>query len=483
MNVLEPILFQCRYNAPSAAICTPGAGLNVISYSKLEGFINNVSRRGVALGLKRGDIVGIFIEDQIFHATVTLGLMKLGAVTFSSRSLQFPSQLPVKMVISDRPLGTEVRAMRHVLADSTWTMGEGTPLTHELDPGSDTDLCRIILTSGTTGEPKAVGLTHRMLADRIDRHSYLMGNRLPQCSRLYCDLGIGTSLGFQFLIAMLSQGGTIFLAGDSPEGTIQSFNLYKVQAMIASPAGLAGFVNFYEINSAFQSNFDLIMAGGSLLPPALASRVRARMCPNLVSAYGSTETSMVATAPAHAIGDIPGAVGYITPGITVEIVDSAGNILPPKQEGTVRIRGDFSVRGYFGDVTASATAFRDGWFYPGDTGYLTEDRLLVISGRENTVLNLGGDKVKPELIESVLASHEAVEQAAAFSMTNEFGINQIWAAVVASSRFDEKSLQAHCERKLPKPLIPARFIVVDKLPVNEMGKIVRSDLARMFAAS
>src|SRR5215468_5426571 len=107
-----------------------------------------------------------------------------------------------------------------------------------------------------------------------------------------------------------------------------------------------------------------------------------RMCSNLVCSYGSTEVGTVASAPAHLIADIPGAVGHVTPGVSIEIVDQSGQMLPAGKEGFVRIRSPHSVKGYVGNPEGSRTAFRDGCFYPGDIGYLTHDRMLVISGRE-----------------------------------------------------------------------------------------------------
>ena len=198
------------------------------------------------------------------------------------------------------------------------------------------------------------------------------------------------------------------------------------------------------------------------------------MCTGLFSTYGATETGGVAVAPAHAIADTPGAVGYVVPGAVVEIADENDNPLPRGREGSVRIRT--AVQGYVGSPPEARSAFRNGWFYPGDIGVLRPDGMLVVLGRERSLLNLGGDKVRPELLEDVLMSHASVAQAAVFTHADALGIARLWAAIVPRSRIDEDALRRHCAQKLGGAFAPAHFAVVDALPLTEGGKLDRSRL-------
>src|SRR5262249_13981393 len=118
--------------------------------------------------------------------------------------------------------------------------------------GGGDDLCRIILTSGTTGEAKGVALSHNMIFARNARYEFAKGERFPLCSRLYCELGIATSPGFRNMVHMLWRGGTIFFFGEDPLSTVQAFGLYNIQSMIASPYSLGEYVQFYETNPAFK---------------------------------------------------------------------------------------------------------------------------------------------------------------------------------------------------------------------------------------
>ena len=481
MNIVEPFLYQCRYNAHAAALCLPGANDVLVSYGRLARLMNNVSRKALHIGLAPGNIVAIFVGNPILHSALILGLTQVGIVTLSGRNPILPRELPVDALIADSFY--PYQASRIIVADQSWTDGDGAPLAeNRIRPESHDDVCRIILTSGTTGEGKAVALSHANMAQRIARHIHGFGSLLPHCMRTYCNMDFGTSLGFQFLIYTLWHGGTLFISGSDLQHVTRAFQVYEVQNMLASPAGLASHLRFYEEHPELSCGLDMILTAGSLLSSGLAERVRARMCGHVVSLYGATEIGMVATAPAHVLAHTPGAVGHVMPDTTVQIVDDKGESLPQQSEGVVRVRSSCMVSGYVGDPPESAAAFANGWFYPGDLGRIVDDGLLVISGRTKSVMNLGGDKVKPELIEEALASHSTVDEAGVFGVTNELGIDEVWALVVPRTPWNESAVRAHCEMKLPMNFVPSRFIVVESLPKNASGKLERRNLISLAHA-
>jgi acyl-CoA synthetase (AMP-forming)/AMP-acid ligase II len=471
VNIVDPVLFQCRQSPAAPAICAPGTMLNVVSYGRLERFIHNIGHRALAHGLKRGDVVAVFMADPIFHAAMVLGLTALGIVTLTGRSVQLPTEFAVDAVISD---GLQRFASGHrvINADASWLAGDGVPVPPPI--ATPDDPCRIVLTSGTTGNAKGILLTHRMVHQRLALHQYAFGAVLPAGTRIFCDLGLTTSLGFMFLMHALHRGGTLFLRGTDAGATMQAFGLYQVQAMVASPGGLAEFLGYYEHTPNFSWTFDVVVSGGSLLSHELARRVRARMCSNLVSAYGSTEAGIVASAPASVVAVTEGAVGYPLPGVVVEAAGQNDEGLPAGQQGTIRIRTENAASGYHG--SAGASAFRNGWFYPGDLGTVMPDGLLVVGGRETAILNLGGEKINPERIEQVLASCPGVVEAGAFGAVNALGVEEVHAAIVASGVFDETAARNHCARSLPIECVPARFFQLAALPRTGMGKLDRGRL-------
>jgi acyl-coenzyme A synthetase/AMP-(fatty) acid ligase len=479
MNIVDPILFQCQRQPPAAAICVPGPGIGLISYRRLERFVHNISRRLYALGLPERSIVAVSIGDIIFHAAVLLASIRLGMITLSIREGETSSPVKIDALLCDAML-PYANMGQVVLADLSWTEGDGAPLeAHLLPQTHDDDLCRIILTSGTTSTPKAVAISHRLLASRVARHA-TFGNRLADCSRIYSDVPISSSLGFQFLVYALSRGGTAFFPGDSFASALRVIEDYRVQCLVGSPGGFENMLRWFDSVPSYQSSIEVIFCGGDVLSQSLSDRLRSRICSHLIAAYGSTEASMSAVAHAHEIAGKPRAVGFVTPGVTVQIVDGSGTILPSGQEGLVRVRSDYGVDNYFGNPEESKKVFRDGWFYPGDLGTLNTDSLLAITGREQAVLNLGGDKISPEAIELVLAQFPGVVEAAAIALPNEYGNNEICAAVVCREKLDERALRKHCETRIPRSFTPARYCVVDELPHNEMGKLDRRRLEELL---
>jgi acyl-CoA synthetase (AMP-forming)/AMP-acid ligase II len=473
MNIVDPILYQCHRQPPAAAICVPGPGIGLISYRRLELLIHNISRRLHALTLPPRSVVAVQIKDVIFHAAIVLALTRLGMITLSARegSTSFPIKVDALITTKSDPIANVDHVIR---ADLSWTEGDGRPLEPHLLPQiHEDDLCRVILTSGTTDAPKAIALSHRLLASRINRHLTVFGNRLGNCSRIYSDVPLSSSLGFQFLIYALWRGGMALFPGENFPSTLRALEDYRVQCVVGSPGGFENLLRWFDTTPSYQSDIEVLFCGGDVLSRSLSERLRTRICSNLIAAYGSTETSMSAAAHAHEIADISRAVGFVTPGVTVQIIDASGTILPPGEEGIVRVRSTYAVESYFGDAEESSRVFRDGWFHPGDVGTLSANNLLVISGRQNAVLNLGGNKINPENIELVLLQFKGVSEVAAVSVANEYGNDEIWAVIVAHEKLDESALRTHCEARLNRPFAPVKYRFADSLPHNEMGKIDR----------
>jgi acyl-CoA synthetase (AMP-forming)/AMP-acid ligase II len=476
MNIVEPILFQARHDPPAPALCAPGTALGLVSYARLARFILSIGHRAVHHGIAPGHVVAIQVKDTIFHTALALGLMHVGAATVSVGAT-LPAGLRIDAILTDTPQAYGKSNPKVVAVDLTWMSGKGVPVEERIYRGNGNDICRIAMTSGSTGEAKAVGFTHNNQLARLARYNHVYGKKFSDCSRFFSDYGLGSSGGFRHILYVLSRGGTMFFPGASPMETLQNFELYKVQGLIASPGGLGGFLNFYDSNPDFRSGFEVIISAGSPLPNSLSERVRARMCSNLIFYYGTTETSTISSAPAHALTGVAGAVGYVAPDVSVQIVDDVGAPLPHGREGSIRVRTSVSVLGYLDDDEHAARPFHDGYFDTGDIGYLTVGRLLAITGRKKEILNLGGDKVSPRIIEDVLTAFRGVRDAVAFSAPNELGIDEVWALVVYNGNPDEEGLRKHCQEKLQQTHVPARFIGVTELPRNGNGKVERVRLS------
>jgi acyl-CoA synthetase (AMP-forming)/AMP-acid ligase II len=482
MNILDPIFFQCKINPLTTAICVPGSSVGSINYALLEKLIHNVSQNALASGIAPGNLVGILVNDAILHAVLILGLMRLGLPTVSLRNTDPLGGTVPDIVLTDVP--GRYRGQGTVLSvDSAWLEGDGTPVEeHRLFRPKGADICRVVLTSGSTGLSKGIAFSYDTWVARIAYYPHTRGPRFARCARFFCDLGVGTAVGFMYLMSLLSRGGTIYFLGPEPADILQYFDLHKIQGMATSPYGLGEFLKYFEADSAFEVSLDHIICQGALLSRELSHRARARLCQNLYCTYGTTETAGVAFGPANVIEAVPGAVGYVQPGAKVEVVDKSGQILPIGRDGSLRIRSIHSAKEYVGDPEATRQFFRDDCFYPGDIGHLTVDGLLVISGREKTALLIGGDTVAPESVEAILTSFAGVAEAAVFALNNNLGIAEICALIVARSPIDEDALRLHCAKRLQNALLPRRIIMVNALPRGTNGKVERHRLPEVAAA-
>jgi acyl-coenzyme A synthetase/AMP-(fatty) acid ligase len=484
MNIVDPILYQSRINPLVTAICIPGANVASINYATLARSIHNAARSALKAGLAPGQTAALFIVDTLLHAAVAFALMRLGIATVSLTRPQGPKGIAVDAILTDRPTLSWQPSDRTIAISYDWINGDGAvPDYDRLGPDDENKVCRIILTSGSTGESKGVAFTHQDLAARIGHATYAKGARFAHCARLFCDLGFATSPGFRYALSLLSRGATIYYLGPDPTDILQTLDLHQIGGMATSPYGLGEFLKFFEADSAFETRFDHIICQGAMLSAELSRRTRARMCQNLYTSYGATETTTVAFGPASVTESIPGAVGYVTAGVKIEIVDAQGNVLPPDTDGRIRIRSKHTAKEYVGDPETSRIHFRDGCFYPGDIGRLREDGIFIISGREKTALNIGGDTVSPERVEEALTAFAGVDDAAVFATENVLGISELMALIVGPLAGREQALREHCAARLPSSCVPLRLIAVAAIPRGSQGKIERHRLADLAKAA
>jgi acyl-CoA synthetase (AMP-forming)/AMP-acid ligase II len=479
MHVVEPILYNCKISPFATAIATPGSGANAIKYHQLEKLIHNVARAAIKAGLKPGDIAALYIADSILHAVIIFGLMRIGVVTMSLAEPALPDLIAVDAVVTDAPQAFS--SSGNILGiNASWLQGDGAPLDYErVYPCKDDDICCINLTSGSTGRRKGVALTHAMLAGRAAYYGYSKGRSFAQMSRLYCSFAIPTTPGYTYMFYVLSHGGSIYFSGRDILAFLQYAAPYRLQGLVTSPYNLEGLLKFFEADPALECSFEVIICQGARLSRELSDRVRSRMCQNLFTSYGSTETATCVFGPAEVTCKTPGAVGLVCPGYEVDVVDKDGRILPAGQKGEIRIRSPYAATGYLNDPDTSAQMFRDGAFYIGDRGYLTAEGMLVVTGREKTALLVGGDSVAPELIEEVLCAFTGVDQAAVCTVDDALGIAEVHALIVAQSDIDEIALRTYCENKLRKLFVPVRFIRVDTVPRGGQGKIDRQRVVEL----
>jgi len=463
MKWFEQIVFRAKHSPDEPAVIFPGG---MATYRSLVECVEAASQHVLRSGLKKGQIVALEIRHPLLHLVVILALHRCGiaSLTLQTGHLVEKSKLGVDRLLSDRyqPPGSQFRL---VLVSNEWLAPPAGAALAVTGFESADDVCRLVLSSGTTGAPKVISVSERMLHHRFTRSAIMLDP-----GRYLSMMGFSTLGGYQTLMTALVLGGSVCFAG-APEDVLQVMALFHVTHLIAAPFQVRTLLESQARSGLHFPFLRQVFLAGSHIPTSLIAEVRQQLCPHVICAYGSTELGPVAYGPASAMRGIDGAAGFVMPGEVIEIVDQSGIALPPEQQGIVRIKSDFIDR-YFVPTPEDAEIFKDGWFYPGDLGHLTADGLLVITGRTTEVLNRGGDKLAPEVIEEVLRMAPAISDAAAFAVP---GTQQIWAAVVSSGALQTEAVLAFCRQHLAG-MAPDRLIELDRIPRNDMGKIIREDM-------
>ena len=225
----------------------------------------------------------------------------------------------------------------------------------------------------------------------------------------------------------------------------------------------------------------LMVSGSAALPRGTLERWKEISGHTLLERYGMTEIGMALSNPVR--GErVPGSVGTPLPGVEVRLVDEDGKPVAPGTPGEIEVRGPSVFAEYWGQPDATRDAFRDGWFRTGDTA-VVENEVYRILGRTNLeILKTGGHKVSALEIEEALRGHPAVAECAVVGVPDaEWGERVAVALVLkAGDAIDLPSLRAWAKEFLAAYKLPSRLLVLDALPRNAMGKVMKPAVAAMF---
>ena len=342
------------------------------------------------------------------------------------------------------------------------------------------DTALLAYTSGTTGRPKGVPLTHRQLA--ISIRAAMAAWRWHSDDVLVHALPLYHQHGLGGVHAALIAGGTVhirskFSAADlvRTAGDTRASVLFAVptiyQALLASPAALR------DGPAGGLRDLRLAVCGSAPLSPALAGRLPDVLGRLPLVRYGTTESGLNVSNPvADPRGDT---IGVPLPGVLARI-RAADRLADPGGDGEIQLRGPHVFSGYWNDPAGTEAAFTpDGWFRTGDIGAVDPaNGHLVIRGRTKEMIITGGLNVYPREVEIALEGHPSVAEAAVAGVPDERWGERVTAWVVLQDEhgFDEATLIAHARTLLAGYKCPKRVFQVAALPRNQLGKIVRSAL-------
>ncbi len=355
-------------------------------------------------------------------------------------------------------------------------ISEGEPL----EPGdADGDQAALLAyTSGTTGRPKGVPLSHANLLSSI--RAAMRAWRWDESDVLVYALPFTHQHGLGGVHATLLAGSRAVVHGKFDPGRLcAAIEGEKATVLFAVPAIYEKLAAWAGIESADFSSLRLAVSGSAALSPALARKVSSVLDREVLERYGSTESGLSVSNPYEGTRKF-GSVGLPLPGTELAIVDDAGSGLPPGDDGEVVLRGPQVFKGYWPLPDATGDSFYPGgWFRTGDIGRVDPgDGYLTITGRSKEMIISGGLNVYPREVELALEDHATVGKAAVVGVPSERWGEEVVAFIVPAEgrEIDHEELTAHTRERLSAYKCPKRFFEIEEFPRNEMGKVLRDEL-------
>jgi acyl-CoA synthetase (AMP-forming)/AMP-acid ligase II len=459
------LAFQARFRPRDLALLTSRLQ---VTYGELNADVDRFSAALAIRGLgPRSGVVALQTAGPVGryrHYVLMLALARLGVATTPGMD----GGADLRLIAGQ---GADEAGVLRLSEDWFAATEAAAPIEVASAPRDPDRVGRVLLSSGTTRKPRRVPLTWRRIeaSSRSAMVTYA-GDRLGVW---IIRTGIDSTLGFGLAALAWSIGATV--AADFENEEIPDLlERHPAGMMSMTPIQLVDLLGVLPRGFSPKPHLRLVVAGG-LLAPGLAREARLRISPDMVIDYGSTETCRITVGPATRLETTPGAVGWPVPGTVVEVVGPDGAVLADGEQGEVRVAGERNAAGYLDDPEATARTFRDGFVYPGDLGRRMADGMIVLDGRIDERINLGGVKVLPNLLETVALDYPGVRDAAAFALPGPAGIDQCWLAVVAEPGLQRDGLTAHLVKAGPRaPSL--RFAWTDAIPRNAMGKIDRRAL-------
>jgi acyl-CoA synthetase (AMP-forming)/AMP-acid ligase II len=359
----------------------------------------------------------------------------------------------------------------------------------------DPDLAVLMFTSGSTSRPKAVELTHDQLFGFV-----METTTLPErpAGTTLLSVPLYHIAGLTALLASVFGGRrVVLLAQFDPGEWLAAVARERVTHAFLVPTMLSRVLDHLDFGRTDLSSLRVLSYGSAPMPTAVIRRAISSFPETVgfVNAFGQTETASTVTMllpEDHRLTGSPeeverkvkrlSSVGRALPDVRVAILEDGDQPLPAGTVGEVAIESTRSMRGYRCSSETAARVDRSGWLRTGDLGYLDSDGYLFLSGRKGNLIIRGGENVAAEEVESVLLAHPDVESAAVLGLPDPEWGETVAAAVVIrqGSTVTADDLREHCRSRLASYKKPQDILIVDRLPLGPMGKVVHSELARLF---
>ena len=475
MLTAEVIAYHATERPEAIALAIGG---RAITYAGFDRDIGRFARALASEGVARGSLVVVGTDDIHVHLLMLIALEALGAISASFlrheeetyRTLLAKADLVVAG--PHFPLGG---ARRHLAISGEWLrqtrmLAEANPPVRL--PAGPGDPVRILRTSGTTGAMKMLALPRRQHEGRLQR--YAAQYQFTETSRYLLTMPLTVGHIYGSAMACLRSGGRLVAEPPERMSPAMALAMHGITDVTLMP------VQLKHVLDALPGDFPkpsrlTVCSFGAPISASLRQRTLKRLATAVYNDYGCNEAGLIFLTRS---GDDSG-TGSIWPGVEVEIVDEADRPVPIGETGRIRVRTEVMVEGYLDDPEATREKFKDGWFYPGDSGLLRSARRLQVLGRTDELLNIGGAKHAPADLEHFVASQTAVRDVGICSVCNTDGFEEICICVATDGVGDQRLGESVLAALQGIQLGHIHVVMLGAIPRNDAGKIQRDRLRRL----
>lgn len=478
-----------------------------ISFRELNARVNRLANALVSLGLAKGDRVALLFQNSLAYLEAHLSVYKAGLVWVRLNSRLTPAEL--KGMMDDSGAKALLHGQGFLETAEMITsggviriqQGKGPGLDYDafLEKGSERepdvdvspdDLSDLWYTSGTTGAPKGIMLTHRNI---LTCNQFLLSDVYDIApGDVFLTAGALSHAGSVRILPFITRGATCFIHSRfDPDRILADVEKHKITDLAVVPTMLIALMDHPGRHLRNHGSLKRITYAGSPMPVERIKEGLEIFGPALDQSYGQAESIITIThlsREEHRTDGDPerekrlASTGREYPGVQIRIVDDHGCVLGDNEVGEVATRSDLVMRGYWNQPEKTKEVLRDGWLHTGDVGYLDNEGYLYLVDRKNDKIITGGLNVYPREIEEVLSAHPAVAQAAVFGLADPYWGEAINAAIVVrnGASLSEEELAAFCKERLAGYKRPKKIHFLEDLPKNLYGKVLRRDLKVLF---
>ena len=481
MNFADKIGIWADSKPNSTAVVLPD---HTVTFSQLDDMVWKTATHLYRQEFRQGDIIALSYRDELALLVATLACARIGATSLTvppdypiTQQLSMLSSARANFLIYDnQPPKIDLEGIAFFPLSRSAVL-ELQDINVEVRDARPTALCIINYGSGTTGRAKLIPYTHEFLEQRCSRSS--RGYEVTESDCVATQIHLNYWSAKVRLLAALGSGNRIALVNDSGKDPISTVIDYGVTVLTSTVFHIEQICQALpEQSTPVWDHLNCLDLTSSTVSESLRRRITQSVSRNLYVSYGCNECGNISVATPDEIFTYPGTVGRLLAETHLEIVDSSDLPIAAGTPGLIRVKTPSLAGQYLADQEATSAAYREGWFYPGDLGLITEDNQLVYLGRTDDMMIMNGINIYPTEIEHVLTGCPGVAGAAALAIRNEVSQDIPVCAVTLEStaRTSEYHLLNYAREQLGAHS-PRRIVILQNIPRNELGKPLRDELA------